>query len=105
MNIDIKDLITLDDNNEYAVCSKAMYQGIEYLYLIDINENQNFKFAHIEARENELELKETFDKKLIQALLPLFAEKGKDILAEILSHRRLVWELPARESNNIAATL
>jgi|GEM_PF-2159444 len=81
--IDIKDLITLDDNSKYAVCSKAIYQGIEYLYLIDINDNLNFKFAKIEIRNEELKLIETQDEQLIQALLPLFAENSKDILNEI----------------------
>ena len=35
MNIDIQDVITLDDGQEYVVISKTNYQGKTYYLLVD----------------------------------------------------------------------
>jgi len=82
MNIDIKDLITLSDNNEYVVCSKTEYQGNIYLYLIDINNNENIKFGLIKYNESSVNVIELENQQLIQKLLPLFFENAKHILEE-----------------------
>ena len=34
--IDIKDILTLDDNNKYIVVSKVNYEGKIYYYLITL---------------------------------------------------------------------
>ena len=83
MNIDIKDVITLSDYNEYATCSKIKYQDDEYLYLVDINNNQNFKFALIKYNDNSTNIIEIKNQQLIQILLPLFYENSKHLLNEI----------------------
>ena len=72
MNIDIKDTLTLDDNNEYVVVSKAMYEDIEYYYLIDINNTENIKFCYQKGNDELVELN---DKELTTKLLPLFLKK------------------------------
>ena len=72
MNIDIKDIITLSDDNEYVVASKASYQGKIYYYLIDKAKNENLKFC-VEKSENQ-SLIEVEDEALIQKLSPLFFE-------------------------------
>ena len=48
MNIDIKDIITLSDDNEYIVTSKAVYDNKIYYFLVDINDNSNMKFLYEE---------------------------------------------------------
>ena len=37
MIINIKDTLTLDDNNEYVVISKINYESKNYYYLLDKN--------------------------------------------------------------------
>ena len=37
MNINIRDIITLDGTNKYVVASKVLYEEINYYYLININ--------------------------------------------------------------------
>jgi hypothetical protein len=81
--IDIKDVITLNDNNEYAVCSKTKFQDEEYLYLIDINNNENFKFGLIKQNGESINIIELENQQLIQQLLPLFFENSKHLLNEI----------------------
>lgn len=72
MNIDIKDIITLDDDIEYVVASKINYKNKNYYYLIDINDNTNIKFCYEE--DKYLVLSE--DKELNTLLLPLFFKEG-----------------------------
>ena len=73
MIIDIKDVITLDDDNEYVVVSKVEYEDKIYIYLLDKNTNTNVKFCY---QDND-ELVELNDKDLVTRLLPLFYETAK----------------------------
>ena len=71
--IDIKDVLTLDDKNEYVVVSKINYESKIYYYLVDINNNNNLKFCY----EDNNELVEIEDKELTTKLLPMFLEVSK----------------------------
>ncbi len=73
MTINIKDTLTLDDNNEYVVISKINYESKNYYYLLDKNNEENFKFCY----EDNEELVEIEDKKLNTKLLSLFVEAAK----------------------------
>lgn len=68
--IDIKDIVTLDDNNDYIVVSKLNYQEKTFYYLLDIYNDENIKFCY----ENNREFVEIEDKNLITNLLPLFLQ-------------------------------
>lgn len=70
MIINIKDTLTLDDNNEYVVISKVNYENKNYYYLLDKNNEENVKFCY----EDNEELVEIDDKELTTKLLPLFVE-------------------------------
>ncbi len=76
MNIDIRDLITLSDGNKYIVISKVYYDNNDYLYLVDVNENNNLKYCYIEDDS----IVEITDEELNKKLLPLFFERAKDIV-------------------------
>lgn len=70
MTIDIKDILTLDDNNEYIVISKVNYEKKTYYYLLDQKKTNNLKFCY----EDNGDLVEIDDKELITKLIPLFAQ-------------------------------
>ena len=74
MNIDIKDTVTLSDDNSYVVVSKVIYEGSTYYYLLDRNNQENIKFC-VENSVNSSFL-EVDDTELIQRLLPLFVESS-----------------------------
>ena len=82
MNIEIKDIIKLADNNSYVVCSRTEFQGITYFYLIDLENNENIKFVQEVQRDNKTVVIEVEDKDLLQTLLPLFYENAKHIIEE-----------------------
>ena len=79
MTINIKDTLTLDDNNEYVVVSKISVDDKNYFYLIDKNDNSNVKFCY---QDND-ELVELNDKELVTRLLPLFVENAKGELEDL----------------------
>ena len=70
MIINVKDTLTLDDENEYVVISKVYYNNKNYYYLLDKNNYSNTLFCY---EEND-ELVEINDKELTTKLLPLFVE-------------------------------
>ena len=76
MNINIKDILKLSDDNKYVVASKVYYDGKDYLYLVDINNNNNLKFCYLDNDE----LVEITDKELNTKLLPLFFDKVINII-------------------------
>lgn len=77
MIIGIKDILTLDDKNDYVVVSKINYENKTYYYLVDINNNENLKFCY----EDNNELVEIEDKELTTKLLPMFLKVSKEELS------------------------
>ena len=67
MTINKKDLLTLDDGNEYVVVSKVSYKNREYYYIVNINDNSVIKFCYLD-RDQLVELN---DGTLVKELLPL----------------------------------
>lgn len=82
--IDIKDILTLDDNNRYVVVSKINYNDKIYYYLVNMNSNNKDKFSYDNnvkfCYDNNTELIQIQDKSVIMKLLPLFIEKAKENL-------------------------
>lgn len=76
--INTKDTLVLDDDNEYVVVSKANYNDKTYYYIINSNDNSDFKFCY---QDND-ELVEIEDYKLIKELIPLFFNNVKDDLID-----------------------
>ena len=80
MNVEIKDTLTLSDNNSYVIVSKAKHENNTYYYLIDKNNNENIKFC-LEKTENN-SLLEINDANLIQQLLPLFLKSTSSAITK-----------------------
>lgn len=80
MTINFEDVLTLDDDKKYVVTSKINFQEKEYLYLVDINNTANIKFASIENDDEQTFVEEVNDSDILERLIPLFAEDTKKIL-------------------------
>lgn len=74
--MNIKDIVTLSDDNKYQVVSKTIYADTTYYYLVDVNDITNIKFLY----ENIDRLTEVEDAELISILLPKFFYEIKDLL-------------------------
>lgn len=77
MEIEYQDIITLSDENKYLVASKVNYNNSKYIYLVDINDNKNLKFAEIENDGVISELDANIDAELINNLVSLFYNNSK----------------------------
>lgn len=77
--IEIKDIVTLSDDNKYGVVSKITKDNTTYYYLVDINDNSNIKFCYEDTSNGILELVEINDVELIKNLIILFNNNIKDI--------------------------
>ena len=80
MDIEIKDALVLSDGNEYAVSSKVNYQDNNYLYLVDINNNENIKFCLEKRHNDQISVLEIEDEDLIRTLMPLLYNEVKEII-------------------------
>ena len=72
--INLRNIITLSDDNEYIVVGKINYENIIYYYLVDINKNDNVKFCY-QKDDNLVELN---DSNLIKELIPLFSKQAME---------------------------
>jgi hypothetical protein len=68
MEINIKDILTLEDNHEYVVVSKMLFEDKTYYYIIDKDNLKNIKFCY----EDKGDLVEITNKLLIAKLIPRF---------------------------------
>ena len=73
MDIDIKDLVTLDNNIEYIVTSKITYENEEYYYFVNNKDNKDFKILRLNKNNNKLIEFDNPD--LTKKLLPLFVKE------------------------------
>lgn len=80
MNIDIKDVITLDGKEKYIVTSKTNYENKIYYLLVNENNISDVKFCY--EKGNNV-LAESEDKDINQKLLPLFLKASREAIKDI----------------------
>lgn len=74
MNIEIEDVLTLDDDQEYIVISKITLSDINYYYLIQNNDKPSAMFCY----EDKDELVDITDAVKIKELIPKFYDAIRD---------------------------
>ncbi len=80
MDIDIKDLVTLDNNIDYIVTSKTNYEDNTYYYFVNNKDNKDFKILRLNKDNNKLVEFENPD--LIKKLLPMFVKETLNSIKE-----------------------
>lgn len=78
MEFEKQDIITLSDNQEYVVVSKIIYNNEYYIYLVDIHDNNNLKFAKLQNTNSVFVLDSNKNEELIKKLIPLFYDESKN---------------------------
>ena len=80
--MDIKDVLTLSDGNDYVIASKVNHDYKIYLCLVDINNNKNVKFCYLDNDEVVIVKKEDLSQglilKLLNRMIKLFNGNDKD---------------------------
>ena len=77
MQIDIKDVLTLEDDSDYVVVSKIDYEGITYLYLVSLSDNDSkiYKLKYDGVCE-------VTDANMIRILVPMLYQKASQTITE-----------------------
>ena len=73
MNIEIKDVVTLDNDIQYIVKSKTNYNNELYYYFVNSKDENDFKILRFNKNNNKLI--EFENPNLIKKLLPLFLKE------------------------------
>ena len=80
--MDIKDVLTLSDGNDYVITSKVNHDYKIYLCLVDINNNKNIKFCYLDNNDVVIVKKESLSEslvlKLLNQMIKVLKEIGKD---------------------------
>lgn len=71
--IEVRDIITLDDNKKYTVMAKTNIDDNEYYYLMDAKDYTNYKFCSLD--KEDYSLVEINDKETLDYLIRLFAKE------------------------------
>ncbi len=88
MNIDIKDVLTLDDDHKYVVVSKVAYQDEIYFYLVDTSiSDESIKEGNeiqkiLRLNKENGKFIEFNDENLIKELIPLFFKETMKFMEE-----------------------
>ncbi len=84
-NIEVQDVITLDDDKEYVVAGKAVYDNVNYLHLVNI-EDFSVKFAAL-SDDKVIILKNKEDRNLIDELTPQFLDSASKAFAQLVANK------------------
>jgi len=71
MELEIKKIITLNDNKDYVITSIAEYENETYVYIIDINDLTNFKFCKLVSYNGAESLQEIKDDATLSNIIPV----------------------------------
>ena len=75
--IEFEDRIILDDGKEYIVVSNINYDEKEYIYIAEIGNSNNVKYAEVEKENSQIYIS-IIDKKeedLLNIIKPLFLKQ------------------------------
>ena len=83
MDIELKNIITLDGKDRYFVAGKHILDEITYLYIININNYQDVKIVMKKVEDNITKLIDVEDQELIQKLSIKFLKQTRDFIVEL----------------------
>lgn len=72
--MDLYDVLTLDNNKDYIICKTLNYQEKEYLYLIQVDEEENLLEEKLIVEKNGKTLKKIKNSNLNQIISEKFAK-------------------------------
>ena len=84
--MNVEDIITLDNNKEYLILDKAEFDNNKYLYCVGISKDEKLTDEYVYLKEieenNEFFIEEVNDEKILKNLNNLFT---KSYLSDIIS--------------------
>lgn len=80
MKLETNKIVTLGNNEEYLVIDKVEYEGKDYYYIAEVNEDNsdikdNYKIVCATYKDNQIFLDEVLGEDKLKAILPLFVKE------------------------------
>lgn len=82
MNIELKDVITLDGQNEYFVAGKHIKEDNTYYYIVNMANYNDIKVVKLKIEDNLTKLVDVNDEALIKELSVKFLRQTRDLIEE-----------------------
>ena len=57
MEYNVQDIITLADDKKYMIMSKANKDGITYMFIMNVDNDKDFKFCNLDETKKLFEIK------------------------------------------------
>ena len=77
MEYNVQDIITFADDKKYMVMSKAIHEDVTYMFLMNVDEDKDYKFVNLNDEKKLFEIK---NQDVITNIAPLLY---KNLLEEI----------------------
>ena len=80
MNLEINNVITLGNNEQYLIVEKVIYNSENYYYIAEVNQTHtdikdNYKIVIVNNENNKQLIEEITGEDKLKEILPLFLEK------------------------------
>lgn len=88
--VELFDILTLEDDKDYTIASMTTYNDAEYLYLIEVDKQENVietnqKIVRRVVMDGEDSVEIVTDKTELEALQRIFFGLFKDMAEEVIS--------------------
>lgn len=88
--MELYDILTLEDNKDYTIANMATYNDSEYLYLIEVDKDENLlesnqKMVRRVVNNGEDSVEIVTDKEELEAITKIFFELFREMSEEAIS--------------------
>lgn len=89
-SLELYDILTLEDDKDYTIANMASYNDAEYLYLIEVDKDENVietnqKIVRRVLQDGEDSVEIVTEKEELEAVTKLFFELFKEMSEETIS--------------------
>ncbi len=83
MNIEINNIVSLENKEEYLIIDKINKDNCDYYYIVELNKEKtdiknNYKIVYVEEKEGKYILREVLGEEKLKEILPLFINNIKE---------------------------
>lgn len=80
MKLELNKIVTLGNNEEYLIVDMINYEGKEYYYVAEVNEDgsdikDNYKIVYATYKDDQVYLDEVLGEDKLKVILPLFIKE------------------------------
>lgn len=83
MNIEINNIVSLENKEEYLIIDKVNKDGVDYYYIVELNQERtdiknNYKIVYVVFEDGQYIIREVLGEDKLKEILPLFINNIKE---------------------------